>query len=714
MSTTIESVVFAFLSLQILQVVSWLPDTKSKLKLNDEHGLRFEANHSVSDHLTFLHQDDHFISIGARNTVYNLSLSDLTEHRSQRIDWPSSGAHRELCLVKGKTEDDCQNYIRILVKLSPDLMLVCGTNSFKPLCRHYALIGEKFKKEKEYEALGICPYDPEHNSTAIYSHGQLFTATVADFSGGDPLIYREPQRTERYDLKQLNAPDFVTSFAYGDYIFFLYREIAVEYINCGKAVYSRIARVCKDDKGGPHQFGDRWTSFLKTRLNCSIPGDYPFYFDEIQSASDIVEGAYGSDGVDQIIYGTFTTPSNAIGGSAVCAFRMKDVLAAFEGPFKEQESINSNWLPVPSYKVPDSKPGRCVKDSRTLPDIAVNFVKTHSLMENTVPTHFGHPLLIRVSFQYRFTVIAVEPQVRSIEERPFDILYIGTDDGRVLKVVNIPYTKERKAVVISESQIFSNSTPVRGIRVTSEPGKIVVITKNFVRLVNLTNCGVVSTCAECVTLQDPACAWDIKHQICAEIKSNSYTKKFIQDVIHGDIKKCRNEFIPDKKEVLPTLRNEYHNKDNDIDNEITYGIVETNELLNSEEKPNLESVSVQVKERLVIYTAETLHVVVIASSIAALAIGFVAGYLFSRRFHQQPQFAETPFIEQHNHLNRLTNIGPNSNGSGFLAPRANKAINLVVNNSQPSVPSKKDNLESTKDLNISNEGTLQKIKKTYI
>lgn len=83
--------------------------------------------------------------------------------------------------------------------------------------------------------------------------GQLFTATVADFSGGDPLIYREPQRTERYDLKQLNgilfhmliilkrllffyflAPDFVSSFAYGDYIFFMYRETAVEYINCGK------------------------------------------------------------------------------------------------------------------------------------------------------------------------------------------------------------------------------------------------------------------------------------------------------------------------------------------------------------------------------------------------------------------------------------------------------------------------------------------------
>lgn len=70
--------------------------------------------------------------------------------------------------------------------------------------------------------------------------------------------------------------------SYEDYIFFFFRETAVEYMNCGKKVYSRVARVCKHDKGGPHQFGDRWTSFLKSRLNCSVPGEYPFYFDEIR------------------------------------------------------------------------------------------------------------------------------------------------------------------------------------------------------------------------------------------------------------------------------------------------------------------------------------------------------------------------------------------------------------------------------------------------
>lgn len=49
-----------------------------------------------------------------------------------------------------------------------------------------------------------------------------------------------------------------------------------------QAVYSRVARVCKYDRGGPHRFRNRWTSFLKSRLNCSVTGDFPFYFNEIR------------------------------------------------------------------------------------------------------------------------------------------------------------------------------------------------------------------------------------------------------------------------------------------------------------------------------------------------------------------------------------------------------------------------------------------------
>ncbi|KPM05961.1 Semaphorin-1A-like protein 2 [Sarcoptes scabiei] len=63
----------------------------------------------------------------------------------------------------------------------------------------------------------------------------LYVATVSGFTGADPLIYREPLRTEQYNPKHLN-------------------ESAVEFINCGKTIYSRVARVCARDNGGPHKF----------------------------------------------------------------------------------------------------------------------------------------------------------------------------------------------------------------------------------------------------------------------------------------------------------------------------------------------------------------------------------------------------------------------------------------------------------------------------
>ena len=50
-----------------------------------------------------------------------------------------------------------------------------------------------------------------------------------------------------------------------------------------------------------------------------------------ESSSDLVEGSYGNTN-SRLIYGVFTTPQNAIAGSAVCAFtlqvRMKSIFMA--------------------------------------------------------------------------------------------------------------------------------------------------------------------------------------------------------------------------------------------------------------------------------------------------------------------------------------------------------------------------------------------------
>ncbi|XP_077295324.1 semaphorin-1A-like [Arctopsyche grandis] len=750
--------------LLLVTVVAWNPDPNPKhyFKYEELISTQFggHSNASYKNFFKLLNHDESSILIGGRNTLYNLSLYDIKENH--RIEWSPTIAHRELCALKGRSQNvDCHNYIRIAVSTGPGRILICGTNAYKPICRHYHLNLSDSRMHsshfEDFEAQGLCPYDPEHNSTAILTERKLYAATVADFSGTDSIIYRKPQRTERYDLRQLNNPNFVSSFRFGNYVFFFYRETAVEYMNCGKSIYSRVARVCINDKGGPYQYADRWTSFLKARLNCSIQGEYPFYFDEIQSTTDIISGVYGSDEMyNDILYGVFTTPVNSIGGSAVCAFSMRDVLSAFSGSFKAQETINSNWLPVESAKVPTPRPGECMDDSRTLPESSVNFVKTHPLMEQAVPNFFSKPLLIRVSLQYRFTAIAVHPQVQAMTGRKYDVIYVGTDDGRVIKALNaasamgnydiIDGTSQApvETVIVSETQVLKPGTPVKQLHVAIATEKLIVVSYEKIISISLHTCKNLS-CSQCISLQDPHCAWDTKNEVCAWVGNRQLPNpdKFLQDIEKGSIDVCNK--VPQIPRDLPgrtvthgTLdRTAKHpvqdldkNNIEETDNNIVINLVPPNdgdETNSNTAKEKHETDSLKIKrDENTIYTAQALHITVVASCMVTLLLGFVIGYLFSRRF-RHPFFSETtPFHEQHNHLNRLTpsETPLNANPSAYLPPRANKTINLVVN-----VPIKQDNLQHelgskdrTHECKNSNEsldkdikcGTLQKVKKTYI
>lgn len=173
---------------------------------------------------------------------------------------------------------------------------------------------------------------------------------------------------------------------------------------------------------------------------------------------------------------------------------MRDILKVFEGNFKYQESINSNWLPVPKNKIPEPRPGKCVKDSRVLPENLVNFVKTHSLMESTVNNLFQKPILIRVSLQYRFTAITVDSQVPGINDETYDVIYVGTDNGKVLKVVNIITSKVTKSFVISENTLLPNGAAVKQLKLAPGYGKVVVVGRDEVRLADLNHCGAATDC----------------------------------------------------------------------------------------------------------------------------------------------------------------------------------------------------------------------------
>lgn len=44
-----------------------------------------------------------------------------------------------MCKIKGKSVEACQNYIMVVKRPRPDMLLVCGTNAYKPKCRHYKI-----------------------------------------------------------------------------------------------------------------------------------------------------------------------------------------------------------------------------------------------------------------------------------------------------------------------------------------------------------------------------------------------------------------------------------------------------------------------------------------------------------------------------------------------------------------------------------------------
>jgi len=66
-----------------------------------------------------------------------------------------------------------------------------------------------------------------------------------------------------------------------------------------RVLSSKLGMFQSDVGGSNFLLEDNWTTFVKARLNCSLPGSYPFYFNELQSTHFSVD--------EQLIYAVFTT-----------------------------------------------------------------------------------------------------------------------------------------------------------------------------------------------------------------------------------------------------------------------------------------------------------------------------------------------------------------------------------------------------------------------
>lgn len=124
-------------------------------------------------------------------------------------------------------------------------------------------------------------------------------------------------------------------------------------------------------------------------MNCSIPGDYPFYYDEIQSVSFVPEA--------ETVYAAFSTGETGIRGSAVCGFNLSAVETAFEGPFKTRPGPDSVWGP----KKDDHEHFRCEDPNRTQ-QLPANS-KEYQLMDRAVQQVTHEPVFRVRSCLFNFS-----------------------------------------------------------------------------------------------------------------------------------------------------------------------------------------------------------------------------------------------------------------------------------------------------------------------
>ncbi|XP_044004864.1 semaphorin-5A isoform X2 [Aphidius gifuensis] len=440
------------------------------------------------------------VIVGARDNLYRLTLTTLTP--LEHAVWPAPADKITTCQDKGQTPQNCRNYIKVLLTNGKSLF-TCGTNAFSPLCT-WREIENINNVTSRVSGVAMAPHSPASNVTALLarSNGGLFSGTPLDFSSTDAAIYRtlaSPNlRTQQYDSRWLNDPQFVGSFETKDHVYFLFREIAVEYINCGKKIYSRIARVCKKDPGGKPMLKDVWMSFSKARLNCSQPGEFPFYYDEIQGA------AYSPD--EGIVYATFTTPSNAIAGSAICAFNMTSIESSFNGPFKHQEHSGAAWekkrvpnqyrqhcdVPVEQHQVMDNK-------KYQLMDEAVQGTKIGPLYSTTME---------------RFTHIAIDKTSTKFHQT-ITILYVATAEGLIKKLSLLSKTQVTCVVEVWGPL----PSPAMILQFLKDSQSLYVGMENGLLRIPAAQCHRHRNRQACLNAQEPYCGWN-EHMMKCEMAPN--------------------------------------------------------------------------------------------------------------------------------------------------------------------------------------------------
>ncbi|XP_034553421.1 semaphorin-7A [Notolabrus celidotus] len=249
---------------------------------------------------------------------------------------------------------------------------------------------------------------------------------------------------------------------------------------------------------------------------------------QIASASDI-SPPYPSQKSINLPAGNKMQRGNQRGKTVICAYSIEDIDQAFST--SKLKGYSSPFI--------GTRPGMCVPKNATaagghteIKNLGV--IRYHPEIEDVIRPVGVAPLDLPTDDQITHAVADI---VLAVNDEHYSVLYLGTDQGKVLKVLH----SSEGVFVVSQYSLFHNEGPVLNMAIDSPKGHLYVGTAMEVQRLPLADCGRYGdTCRECILSRDPYCGWDRSRRKCIAIPPgyNVTTGALIQNLDHSNSSVC--------------------------------------------------------------------------------------------------------------------------------------------------------------------------------
>ncbi|XP_041649065.1 semaphorin-7A [Cheilinus undulatus] len=485
--------------------------------------------HKPENYISMYHPEgSDTLYVGGQAMIYVLTFTNRGV-RDLQIPAASDQTAIDTCKAKAAPlELECDNFITVIQKVN-DTLIVCGTNAGSPRC--WMLVNDTVLTDVQGQIASpsdISPPYPSQKSISLPADGSLYSAmsSVAGHAGSIRRTFGSQKLLKTENIWLLN-PQFAgaaiipSTLKYKEEIYFFFSEFNKTARVDEEPYRARIGRICTVDEGGIKALLENsWTTFMKARVMCGA-GNTQQQYNNMKQAVVLT----AQDKRAGVLYGLF---SNAWGRNVICAYSIEDIDQAFST--SKLKGYSSPFI--------GTRPGMCVSKNSTTGghnDIKnLGVIRYHPEIEDVIRPVGVAPLDLPTDDEITHIVADI---VLAVNDEHYSVLYLGTDQGKVLKVLH----SSEGVFIVSQYSMFHNEGPVLNMAIDSPKGHLYVGTAMEVQRVPLADCGRYGdTCRECILSRDPYCAWDRARRKCIAIPPgyNVTSGALIQNLDHSNSSVC--------------------------------------------------------------------------------------------------------------------------------------------------------------------------------